>query len=239
MKFTPITKILIFLSISILSCTKGIIPPESGSININIGYTVNGNNLLFDTINYTNFSGNNLSINKLEYYISEISLIGNSTAYSSNKIQYINAFETATNILTIDSIPLGTYTGIKFRVGIKPEYNLSYFLPPTINNTNMAWPTPMGGGYHFLKLEGHFIDNTSTSAGYAIHLGTNICTIQVELNKNIKVKSKNQNLFLFMEINEWFENPNVIDLNTTNYTMGDTLQMQLISANGEQAFTLK
>ena len=36
----------------------------------------------------------------------------------------------------------------------------------------MAWPDVMGGGYHFLKLEGHY-KKDSLLAGYAMHIGQN------------------------------------------------------------------
>ena len=47
----------------------------------------------------------------------------------------------------------------------------------------MAWPTAMGGGYHFMKVEGHYLDTSNTIQGFAIHLGKNNNLVNVLINQ--------------------------------------------------------
>lgn len=91
----------------------------------------------------------------------------------------------------------------------------------------MEWPQLMGGGYHFLKLEGNYIDNSATY-GYAMHLGTNNCLIPIKLFSPIHISNDAKTkLKLKMNINEWFKNPHLFDFNLdANNIMGDSINMK-------------
>jgi hypothetical protein len=223
-----------------VSCKKENSQIETGSIKVMLHYTVDQQPLIFDSLIYSNKAGNIFSVTHLEYYISDVKLIDkNANEIIRKNVHYINARTESTNQFTISNVSLQDYSSILFKIGLKSDTNKTGYLPPTIENQNMSWPDPMGGGYHFLKLEGHYIDSLTAILGYAMHLGTNTCLVNCRIDKPFSVNSKNQTLDLEMNINEWFENPNIYDLNLGGYIMGNQTQMLKIAQNGGDVFTLK
>ena len=128
------------------------------------------------------------------------------------------------------------YTKAKFYVGLDSAHNISYSLPNTTENLNMAWPEMMGGGYHFMKFEGNYISGTSTF-GFAMHLGRNPYLVEIELDRIFNIPSQYNLTNLDMNLNEWFKNPEIYDFDIDgNYSMGDTAAMHKLSNNGIDIF---
>jgi hypothetical protein len=103
----------------------------------------------------------------------------------------------------------------------------------------MEWPVLMGGGYHFMMLEGHFADSSGTP-GFAMHLGTNASLCPVNITDTFSLTQDDFTLHINMNINEWFRTPYVYDFNVDgNYIMGNIQSMSKIAANGFDAFTIE
>lgn len=223
----------------LLSCNRDEIPLSS-SLTLQLDYTVDQKNLFIDTSWYINSAGNSFTINHLEYYISGITFIR--SAGDSVRISdyfYIDATKAEYASIQIRNIPMGSYESLVLHIGLLPDQNISYALPPTIENSNMAWPGMMGGGYHFMKLEGYLIQNTQ-QVGYAVHLGNNPHLVRCVIPMPFHLYAGHQNAKLVMNINEWFDHPSRYDLiQDGNYTMGDSLLMSKVAKNGQDVFTLK
>ena len=76
---------------------------------------------------------------------------------------------------------------------------------------SFAWPEFLGGGYHYMQLEGDF---NTVFQGYATHTGpTNgtdySFTKDFPLTTNIK---SGNTITINMEINNWYSNPHVLNL---------------------------
>ncbi|MBA3900642.1 MAG: hypothetical protein H0X62_10600, partial [Bacteroidetes bacterium] len=100
-------------------------------------------------------------------------------------------------------------------------------------------PEQMGGGYHFLKLEGRFQADNKV-LGYAIHLGNNENLVNCKVLHSFDVKLKYQEVNMEMNLNEWYRNPNVYDFNKDgNYSMSLMPAMKKISENGATVFTIR
>ncbi len=212
-----------------------------GTANIELEYSVDGQLLQFDTIGYVNEAGNNYSVTRLEYYLSDFTFINDDEIiYKASEIQYADARSDSNNQFSLKNVPAGDYDCMEVTIGLSPENNVSNSLPNTIDNFNMFWPDVMGGGYHFMKLEGHYLDSAGNFTGYTMHLGVNgnavkvkLCGLQLQVKENTPVT-----ILLSMNINEWFQNPSAYDFNVDgNYTMGIDSLMQKLSANGADAFT--
>lgn len=211
------------------------------NMNLKVQYSIDGIPLYKDTVRYLNTAGNLYSINHLEYYISDIVLHqeNNSGDYSNNKIYYVNAFTESTNSIQLDSVPIGNYTSFSCKVGLLPNQNISNSLPNTNENINMAWPEPMGGGYHFMKLEG-FVSTTTGNLGYSIHLGSDVGLVNCNINKSIDVFNDKTDFILTMNINEWYRNPSVYNIVIDgNHTMNNPVLISKIAANGYNIFNLE
>lgn len=210
----------------------------TGSMKVMLGHNVDGNDLMRDSIEYTNAAGNMYTVTKLHYYLSGFRLyMGTDVAFSSDEVFYVDAADNNTLSFTIDEIPPGHYDSVSYYIGLDEAHNKSRSLPLTLENNAMDWPEPMGGGYHFLKLEGFYKDAGSPS-GYAMHIGTNNFLVKTGSVAHFNVSAGHaSSLMMKMNVNEWFTNPNNYDLTTdAAYSMGNMPMMTKLSQNGMNVF---
>lgn len=229
--------VLVFLS----SCMN-----EKGDVcntamfNVNISHQVDVQALQYNMFSYTNEAGNPYEVTTLRYYLSNfIFYNADGSDYTDEGIYYIDANDALTNTIHIPELPMGNYNRVSFVVGLSPAQNITNGLPNVTVNNNMAWPDQMGGGYHFMKFEGHFTNNTGQEDGFAIHRGTNISSVNIELDHLFEVKADNNSFNLNMNLNEWFRNPVTLNLDSLSYTMGNASGMALVAANGADVFSIQ
>jgi hypothetical protein len=216
---------------------------ESSSLDIQINSLINQTDLIKDSMLYQNASGNKYSISRLQYYISEISLNqSNGYQFKSEDVFYLDAFDPETKHLIIKGIKPGVYTSIDFHIGLNSSNNVHGKISNTIQNINMFWPDEMGGGYHFLKFEGNYLNAENKQKGFALHLGTNEMLIKHgTLNHQFEfANNKVDSLNLQMNINKWFDGPSTYNfLIDGNYSMGIVSLMQKLQSNGKAVFEIR
>lgn len=236
LKGLPLGLAVLFL----FSCDKHDIPPDFSKAKFTIAIKSGGNTVIWDSVHCTNAAGNKYSVETVNFYISDIEFKrSDGTVFAPKKVFYIDAANTAKSAFQIDSIPPATYTEFSFIIGLNNQANVTNGLPSTLDNLIMAWPTSMGGGYHFLKLEGHYLDTINVKKGYAIHLGRNGNQVKVKLNQTLLQKFWNHTYTLVYDVNEVFANPYTYNLNyDMNYTMADSASMVTIKNNMSDAFSL-
>lgn len=213
-------------------------PVITDGLNIVLNHYASGITLSPNSINYTNSAGNNYGVTRLQYYLSgfELETMGG-TVYTYSNIFYIDAFAGNTSIY-IPSVPLAHYKRIKFYIGLDSAHNITNSLTNTMENVNMAWPDMMGGGYHFMKLEGNYIASGSTT-GFAMHLGMNRNLVTNDFTAHFESTAADNTIQLNMDINEWFTDPYIYDFNIDgNYSMSDSAAMAKLSANGYNVFKM-
>lgn len=232
--------ILIICCLNYLSsCEKTGVDPQFSYLQIDIEHSIDGAALQFDPIQFVNEAGNSFAITDLKYYLSNISLEAeNGELFFDNGIYYLDIRKTKSLSILLDSIKPGTYKNISFDLGIDSLRNLTGYLPNTLDNLNMAWPVPMGGGYHFLKLEGKFIDGI-TPYGFAFHLGKSNAIVHYSLELDKKLTYWNERIKLKHNVSEWFKNPLTYDFIIHEpYSMNSDSVMQVIRLNGSDVFSL-
>lgn len=215
-------------------------PTKTGSLVLKIDYKVDNKSLLFDSIIYTNAAGNNYSISRLEYYLSGFVFESESgELISLDKAIYWDARNPNTFLLS--NIKLGNYKGLQFNIGLDANHNKSGAMESNPENLNMIWPDEMGGGYHFAKMEGRFVNTDKTEKGFAMHLGTDkMLVLHNKIPVNLKINETTPDtLFLTMNVNEWFVNPNTYNfLLQGNYTMGNDSLMLMLKDNAKDIFKI-
>ncbi|PVW14125.1 MbnP family protein [Marixanthomonas spongiae] len=202
----------------------------------------------YQTTEYTNAHGETMTISKLRYLISDIAFTdenGDSTIIKGYNL--VNAREaTNTQYKPAKKIQEGTYT-LSFTFGFEKEDNIDGAYPDL---TSADWNVPedLGGGYHFMQLEGTFIDNTGTVAPYLYHtiraanktddaLELQDTSFEVDLG-TVTVK-EGVVYEIKMDVAEWFKNPNEWDLNELNSNLMGNFGAQLkMSENGRTVFSL-
>ena len=122
-----------------------------------------------------------------------------------------------------------------------------------IPRNHICWPEYLGGGYHYLKLNGKWVDNDGVLRPFNFHLGIgqiyddegNIVKyvqnyFEVSLpGSQLEIKAnRTTTAVITMNVEEWFEDPNVFDF---NYWGGDIMEnqqaMQAAKENGHNVFS--
>ncbi len=236
--------IVILLAVFSYSCKKNTDNPVSttdGSLVLKIDYKVDTKSLLFDSMMYNNAAGNLYSISRLEYFLSGF-VFESETGELVNVDKAIYRDARYPNAFLLSNIKLGNYKSLQFNVGLDVKHNKTGAMEANANNLNMIWPDEMGGGYHYAKIEGRFIHTDLSENGFAMHLGTDkMLALHNIIPASIKVnESSPDTLFLTMNVNEWFVNPNTYNFSLQgNYTMGNDSLMLMLKDNAKDIFKIR
>ena len=214
------------------SCEK----PNQTDLTINFTQTVDAEELTTNSMIYSNSAGENYDVRTLKYLISDITLHAeNGNEIILSDIHFIDISEESTFSFTVEDLPNNNYTSISYKMGLDTIKNTNNLHINEIYHSAMAWPETNGGGYHYMKLEGAY-NNDSTF--YNTHTGgtmggdysfNNVDNISLTIDDDLGDVSININ----MEINNWYNSPNQIDF--SSYGMGIMMNMMMqmdIKMNG-------
>lgn len=205
-------------------------------------HTVDEDSLQFSKMIYSNSSGNEFSVFRLHYFISGVSLYreGVREFRQATKPQAINARYADSRSILLQNVPAGSFDSLSFSLGVVPEWNYDNAFQLSTNDLHMYWPPELGGGYHFMKFEGHWQDS-GQFGGFAFHIGQNENLVSSGFPLELKIKEKEMaRLDVAMNVNKWFDEPFTYNLlHQGGYTMGDTVQMGWLVSNGHDVFSLK
>ena len=240
------------IAITFSACEK----PTQTDLTINFTQTVDGNRLitgsgcsdggecfhdhsccnLGKTLGYTNDAGENYNIQTLKYLISDITLHSDDgNTLLLDEVHFIDISDASTFSFTVKDVPNNNYTSISYTMGLDTIRNINNLYINESYHSAMVWPETNGGGYHYMKLEGAY-NNDSTF--YNTHTGgtmggdysfNNMEDISLTVDDDLGDISVNVN----MEINNWYNSPNQIEF--SSYGMGIMMNMMMqmnIQMNG-------
>ena len=235
-------KFLLISAIAFLftSCDKD--KAMATDITINFTHTVDASELMTNIMIYTNEAGENYDIQTLKYFISEITLHSeNGSSLLLDEVHFIDIKDESTFNLTYNKVPNNNYTSISFDMGLDTAKNISNAYNNEAWFGEMEWPeigmngVDMGGGYHYMKIEGDFNDSIS---GYGTHTGgtmgrdysfNHLENISLFIDDDLGDVSVNIN----MELNNWYSSPNQIVFSSYGNGIMGNMQMQMdIQMNG-------
>ncbi len=245
MKF--LTKYFSFITIILLfgACGDKDKPADTSlqKIKIHFDYKVEGQSLVFDSLMYVNAAGNHYLVNEIQYFISDVILHRDDGSFYQigewTDMHYVDSDIPSTQTWEVfDNIPAGTYSGISFTLGINSSKNQSYMFPDPPER-DMFWPDYLGGGYHYMKLNGKWLDTLDRMSPFDFHLGIGQIyahypdsiisfvdnSFQVVLPNSGFIISENETkeMSLSMNVENWFSDPNTWDF---NYWGGSIMQNQ-------------
>jgi hypothetical protein len=106
----------------------------------------------------------------------------------------------------------------------------------------MEWPVMMGGGYHYMKLEGNY-ETPDESSFFNFHSGAFEGVpyeIEVSIDKPFTVDGDKLSIQLAMEIQNWFTDPYDWDFNYFGPAiMGNHEAQETVQANGYNVYTFE
>jgi hypothetical protein len=249
--------LVIVLALLAVACTK---PKETAEISLNLGYEINGKPLVTDTLYYENEAGNQFLITEIQWFLSNIELKnevgdwimlhqpGLADTLDISRVYYIDTDIPESQTLHSSPVEVGHYTAIRFTFGLDESDNQTglFTNPP---ESEMFWPDMLGGGYHYMKLNGKYLNTEGHLAPLAIHLGIgqnedctefyqNYFIVELPIDFTVKANTENQ-LDLTMVIDNWFRNPHTIDFDEFgSHIMQNQTAQRLLSGNGKDVFKI-
>jgi hypothetical protein len=196
----------------------------------------------FNDFKFTTQNGESISINRLKYLISNIS-VGNEV----KNYQIVNIEESLGSEIIFEQITQGS-TFLEFTFGFADVDNTDGIYQD-LNSVSFNVPAMLGGGYHYMQFDGKYKDTNNQNANFNYHairavdrtdpsnlvfqdtsFEVDLGTIEITDNTTIEIK---------MNIAEWFKNPNTWNLNELNSVLMPNFEAQkMMSANGKSVFSL-
>ncbi len=234
-------------------------PLESGSLALSFDHFVDGQEVVFNKMQYVNAAGNQYEIREIQYFISDVTLHkSDGSEFVIEKEKFAHYVDTnipgTNNWLIKDDIPEGNYKSVSMVFGIKGEKNMPLMFtdPP---ESDMFWPMHLGGeqgGYHYMKLNGFWINLNSEREPFNFHMGVgqerdeekNITGyiqnwIEIELpNSSFALTAgENKEITIRMNAEQWWENPHVYNHNNHgSKIMHNQEAMRMGMDNGHNVF---
>ena len=216
------------------SCTYAATNNPINNINIHFTQTVSGSPLVINEMIYTNEANDNYSVQTVRYLISDITLhTDNNEEILLDEVHFVDISIDSTLTLNIPQISNKNYTSISFTMGLDPIKNVTDSFLNENFFPSFSWPEFLGGGYHYMQLEGDF---NTLFQGYATHTGaTNV--VDYSFAKSFPLTSNledNNTIVINMDIHTWYSYPHVISLAShANGIMGNENAQILLKDNGE------
>ena len=201
---------------------------SSFSLTFFMKHLVSGDSLELDTMKYTNAFGNLYKVENLKYLISNITLHKtDGSCVELTGYHYVDIHDPSTLEYTPDiKAPIGEYEKITFTMGFDEMDNITAAYQD-LNALNWGWPMMLGGGYHFMKLEGKYNDTNGVPQNFATHYGTareitptdttfHLNHFTAELADAEFHVDAEVHIDINMDINNWYNGPPAWDFNVWN-----------------------
>jgi hypothetical protein len=234
---------------------------DTGTIKIVFGQEVNGEELKVDKLIYTNEAGNPFLVSEIQYFLSDLSFKGDALQHDlpdSNFSHYVDTDIKESKEWIIPGVKVGDYHSLSFTFGFDSINNYSRRFPNP-PESHMFWPDFLGGGYHYMKLNGKWEpEKDAPLRPFNFHLGIGQVYqgtkphpdsvvrfvhnhFDKKLNHNFSVKAGDTTVItLNMKVEEWFKNPNTYDFNFYGgKIMQDQEAMEKGCENGINAFYIR
>ena len=236
--------ILILILVTRCSEEKECCVQPQFTITLNFTHHWNGLKITpqdFNELKFTNENGERLSIERLRYLISNISLI------NGKNYHLIDVGENSGTSITIPELTDESYA-LSFRFGLSDEDNTDGTYQD-LNSVSFSVPGVLGGGYHFMQFDGKYIDNNNEATGFNYHTIKGVDTTDpdnlkfedtsFEVNLGTVVVANTTEIEIKMNLAEWFKNPNTWNLNELNTVLMPNFEAQkMMRANGDSVFSL-
>ena len=236
--------ILILILVTRCSEEKECCVQPQFTITLNFTHHWNGLKITpkdFNELKFTNENGERLSIERLRYLISNISLI------NGKNYHLIDVGENSGTSITIPELTDESYA-LSFKFGLSDEDNTdgTYL---DLNSVSFSVPGMLGGGYHFMQFDGKYIDNNNEASGFNYHTiravdrtdsdNLKFEDTSFEVNLGTIVVANTTEIEIKMNLAEWFKNPNTWNLNELNSILMPNFEAQkMMRENGDSVFSL-
>jgi hypothetical protein len=221
------------------------------NVNVTFKFTHNWDgtaltNQDFGQFDFVNENGDVISFDRVRYLVSNIKLYSQSTGIITLQgYQLVDLSNQGSLSFSLnENLPEGEYSAISFTFGFDEEFNNSGAYAD-LNSVSWNWPEMLGGGYHFLQMDGNY-ETVEGPHPFNFHMGTARVSEgifeanyrQVFLTQSFSLNANNTIEFK-MNVAEWFKNPNTWDLNELNTDLMMNYEAQkMMYENSGSVFSL-
>lgn len=223
----------VFSLIVVASCKKDEDDSTVGALEFKFEHRAGAEALVFNK-DYTLASGETARFTKVKYYLSNFVLVkddGTEVVVPKDKSYFLLDHEIPSSLIfKVDSVPLGSYKGLKFIIGVDsakstaPVNQRKGVLDEAGAGGDMYWT--WNSGYIFIKVEG-----STPQTPFQFHIGgyggynpaaptiNNIKQVNLTVPDQSAVVHSGQtsHFHLFVDILEFFKNPNTIRIEDNPY----------------------
>lgn len=246
---------LCLISVSFSSCKDDkedpapVAGPGAGTVTIdisNVAGTVNVDET--GGTFYTNSSSESFNVTKFKYYISKVQFYKVDALIYEMPESYFLVDESnqVTTKLEIPDVPAGSYTSVRFTLGVDSTRNVTGAQTGALDPANgMFWT--WSSGYIFFKLEGKSPASSQVDSSYIYHIGgfknannTNaIREVEIDfLGDSLIVNGpRAAEIHVFADVLKVFSGPYTISLAALNTQMGQGGNAIKIADNYAKMFT--
>ncbi len=232
MKLTPVLGFLFLSTLLVTGCKKDETPPPdetpAPATSMKIAFTnVVGTAplTLGNTLQYQNLNGDSFSVSTYKYYVTNIRLTDNNNNVWAEPESYhlINHADASSLTITLAGMPEATYTSISFMIGVDSARNVSGAQTGALDPANdMFWT--WSSGYIMAKFEGKSPSSTVAANMLLFHVagygGPNAVQRTVSptfgTSTAVVITSTVPQVNITCDVQEWFQNPSVIDFSSMN-----------------------
>lgn len=144
---------------------------------------------------YVNMAGESFQVNMLKYYVSNVELMeGAEVKYAVPESYFlVDQAKPESRILQIPEVPPGSYTGVRFLLGVDSTRNVSGSQTGALDPANgMFWT--WNTGYIFFKLEGN--SPASSNGELIYHIGGFSETMKTNAIRRHEISFSGRNLIV-------------------------------------------
>jgi hypothetical protein len=218
----------------------------TGTVKLSFSNTVNGSPMVLTTQTYTNPTGENYTISKFKYYITNIE-VSNGSAKAMEKDSYHLVDQSIASSQSFNiSMGVNNYTTVSFLLGVDSTRNVSGAQTGALDPLNdMFWT--WNSGYIMAKMEGNSPASTQPNNKVEYHIGgfsgaNNVLkkiTLTMPAGKTLDVReSKTSEIKITADFARWWQNPNSISIAALPVCTTPGAQAKQIADNYANMFTL-
>lgn len=200
----------------------------------------------FNQFNFVNANGDTLSLSKLRYLVSDVTLYRpDGTTNIDDGYNLVDVTNNTGLSYSIKETDLGALASIGFNFGFDATDNVVNYVD--LNSASWGVPMMMGGGYHGMQMEGKYKKNGNDSIYAYHHIVTKKPTMMAPFEANhieislpgIALNNPTVVVEVKMNIAEWYKSPNNWDFEMFHSSlMGNYNAQSMMQQNGYNAFTL-
>jgi hypothetical protein len=218
----------------------------TGTVKLSFSNVVNTAPMVLNTQTYANPAGENYTISKFKYYITNIE-VGNASAKAMEKDSYHLVDQSIASSQSFNvSMGVNNYTTLSFLLGVDSTRNVSGAQTGALDPLNdMFWT--WNSGYIMAKMEGNSPVSTQPNNKVEYHIGgfsgaNNVLkkiTLTMPAGKTLDVReSKTSEIKITADFARWWQNPNNITIAALPVCTTPGTQAKQIADNYANMFTL-